>query len=59
MKKVLENYLGLFFSDKAKSSEKNTLVEEDKTYTKDAKNVGNLSAFFLNTVKNWKIPALC
>ena len=32
------------------------LVENDKVLTKDAKNAQDLNTFFLNTVKNLKIP---
>ena len=45
-----------FFSNKAKSSEKISFAESDKTFTKEAKNAENLNTFFTNAVKNLKIP---
>ena len=45
-----------FFSGKTKSSEKISLVESDRTFTKDAKNAGNLNTFFAKVVKNLNYP---
>ena len=50
----MENYQD-FFSGKTKSLDEMTPVENDKTFTKDAKNAQDLNNFFLNTVKNQKI----
>ena len=44
------------FSDKVKSSEKITLVHEDKTITTDHENGKILNSFFSNVVKHLKIP---
>ena len=44
------------FSDKAKSSEKITLVHEDKIITTDDENAKILNSFFSNVVKHLKIP---
>ena len=46
----------LLFSDKAKSSEKFTLVHEDKIITTDDENTKILNSFFSNVVKHLKIP---
>ena len=44
------------FSDKVKSSEKITLVHEDKIITTDDENGKILNSFFSNVVKHLKIP---
>ena len=44
------------FSDKVKSSEKITLVQEDKIITSDDENGKILNSFFSNVVKHLKIP---
>ena len=44
------------FSDKAKSSEKVTLIHEDKVITTDDENAKILNSFFSNVVKHLKIP---
>ena len=44
------------FSDKLKSSEKNTLAHEDKVITTDDENTKILNSFFSNVVKHLKIP---
>ena len=46
----------LLFSDKVKSSEKITLVHEDKIITADDENVKILNSCFSNLVKHLKIP---
>ena len=45
-----------FLSDKLKSNEKITLVEDDKIFTQDIKVAEELNSFFSNVVKNLKIP---
>ena len=44
------------FSEKVKSSEKITLVHEDKIITTDDKNAKIVNSFFSNVVKHLKIP---
>ena len=44
------------FSDKVKSSEKITLVHEDKMITTDEENAKILNSFFSNVVKHLEIP---
>ena len=46
------------FSDKTKSNQKITLVEEETVTTQDEKNAELLSIFFSSAVKNLKIPEL-
>ena len=46
------------FSDKVKSSEKITLVHEEKTTTTDDENAKILSLFFSNVTKHLKVPEL-
>ena len=45
-----------FITDKTKSSEKITLVEDETVTTQDEKNAELLNIFFSNAVKNLKIP---
>ena len=44
------------FSDKTKSNEKITLVEDETVTTQDEQNADLLNIFFSNAVKNLKIP---
>ena len=44
------------FSDKTKSNEKITLVEDETVTTQDEQNAELLNLFFSNAVKNLKIP---
>ena len=44
------------FSDKTKSNEKITLVEDERVTTQDEKNAEFLNLFFSSAVKNLKIP---
>ena len=44
------------FSDKTKSNEKITLVEDETVTTQDEKNAELLNLFFSSAVKNLKIP---
>ena len=46
----------MLFSDKAKSSEKVTLVHEDKIITTDDENAKILNSYFSNVVKHLEIP---
>ena len=43
-------------SDKSKSNEKITLVEDNKTISVDKDNAEFLNSFFYNAVKSLKIP---
>ena len=45
-----------FITDKTKSSEKITLVEDETVTTQYEKNAELLNIFFSNAVKNLKIP---
>ena len=45
-----------FLSEKLKSNEKDTLVDDDKIFTQDIKLAEELNSFFSNVVKNFKIP---
>ena len=45
----------VFFSDKKNSSGKISLVESDKTFTKDAKNAENVICF-TDSVRKLKMP---